>query len=198
MKIIGLTGGIASGKSTASNILKELGIPVIDADLIAREIVAPGKPTLDEIKQIFGEVVVHENGTLNRKYLGEIVFSDKNKLRELNYITHKRIIEEIINKINIYRKTRTYPVIIIDAALLIEMDMKKIVDVVWLVITHESIQLKRLIERDHVSCEDGLKRIKSQMATEEKKKYADVVIDNNQDIMYLKKQIEEQLRKINR
>ncbi|QXM05733.1 dephospho-CoA kinase [Crassaminicella indica] len=197
MKVIGLTGGIASGKSTASNILKEFKIPVIDADIIAREIVMPGKAALNEIKAVFGEKVITEDGHLNRKELGKIVFSDEEKLKKLNDITHKRIIKEIINRINIYGKMNTYPVIIIDAPLLIEQHMEELVDEVWLVTASKAVQLNRLMNRDKISVEDALKRMKTQMSTEEKKKYADVILDNNKDINHLKRQIEKQLKRIN-
>lgn len=197
MKIIGLTGGIASGKSTASNIFKEYEIPVIDADIIAREIVEPGQPALKEIKDTFGKEVINENGSLNRKYLGKIVFRDKKELEKLNRITHRRIIEEIVNRINMYRKTCAYPVIIIDAALFIEMNMKKLVDEIWLVVADETIQINRLIKRDKLSLEDAVKRIKSQMTTQEKKAYADVIIDNNEDVIRLKEQIDMHLKRVN-
>lgn len=196
MKVIGLTGGIASGKSTASNILKQFGVPVIDADLIAREIVEPGQPALNEIKHTFGKEVMKEDGSLNRKQLGKLVFSDKNQLEKLNAIMHKRIKEEIINRINMYRKNCSYPVIIVDAALLIEMHMCKLVDEVWLIVADERIQLNRLIERDKISMNDAIDRMKAQMATDEKKKYADVIINNNLDIAYLKSQIKKQLNRL--
>ncbi|QZY56579.1 dephospho-CoA kinase [Crassaminicella profunda] len=196
MKVIGLTGGIASGKSTASNILKEFEIPVIDADLIAREIVLPGQPALCEIKNVFGGKVIKEDGSLNRKVLGQLVFSDKEQLKKLNNITHKRIIEEIVNRINMYNKMNTYPVIIIDAPLLIELHMEELVDEVWLVAANETVQLNRLMSRDKISDEDALKRMKSQISTKEKKKYADVILDNNLDLKHLKHQIVEQLKRV--
>lgn len=198
MKVIGLTGGIASGKSTASNILKEMGIPIIDADQIAREIVQVGKPALEEIKNTFGPKVIFLDGTLNRKLLGKIVFSDEGALRKLNSITHRRIIKEILNRIDIYRKSDAYPVIIVDAALLIEMDMKELVDEIWLVTIDEETQLTRLMGRDHLDLADAKNRIRAQMSMEKKKKYAHVLIDNNQDRFHLKKQLEKQLRSIRR
>lgn len=195
MKVIGLTGGIASGKSTASSILKELNVPVIDADKIAREIVDVGKPALNEIKSAFGQDVMNKDGSLNRKYLGRIVFSDKEKLEILNSITHKRIREEIINRINRYREINIHPLIIIDAALLIESDMKTLVDEIWLVVVDEKIQKERLMKRDVIGEDDAMNKIKTQMTTEEKKKYANVIIDNNKDIDYLKERIKNQLGK---
>ncbi|WZL74670.1 dephospho-CoA kinase [Clostridiaceae bacterium 35-E11] len=197
MKIIGLTGGIASGKSTVSGMLRELEIPVIDADKIAREIVAVGKPALKEIEVAFGKDVIHQDGSLNREQLGKIVFSDKEKLKNLNEITHRRIIKEILNRIEMYREKSIDPVIIIDAALLIETGIKDLVDEIWVVLTDENTQLKRLMERDKMSAEEGLKRIRSQMTVEEKKKYADEIIDNNHDLKHLKRQVTSKLSKVN-
>lgn len=196
MKVIGLTGGIASGKSTATKILKEFEIPIIDADLIAREIVLPGKAALHEIEVIFGKTIINEDGSLNRKKLGEIVFSDKEKLKKLNSITHKRIIEEMMKRVNIYRNANTYPVIIIDAPLLLELHMQNLVDEVWLVTANEAVQLNRLMSRDEISEDDALKRIEVQMRTEEKRKYADVILDNNRDLNHLRYQIQEQLKRV--
>lgn len=191
MKAIGLTGGIASGKSTVSNYLKELGAIVIDADIVAREIVEKGQPALKEIVEFFGEEVLLNDGTLNRKYLGSIVFSDPQKLQVLNKITHKRIIENIEEKIKYYRYLDKNKVIFIDAALLIEMKMYLLTDEIWLVSTSKEIQLKRLMLRDNLSSDEAMKRINSQMSLEQKEEIADVIIDNSKDYDYLKEQVED-------
>ncbi|WP_053957537.1 dephospho-CoA kinase [Inediibacterium massiliense] len=196
MKVIGLTGGIATGKSTASFIIKGLGVPVIDADLVAREIVEPKKEAFFEIVKYFGEEVLQKNGDLDRKKLGNIVFSNQEKLKKLNDITHQRIIDEIINKINMYRKLSIYPVIIVDAALLIEMKMNDLVDEVWLVITDKQTQIYRLMERDGFSFESAKKRINAQMSTEEKTKYAHVVLNNSGSIEDLTNKIQEELKRV--
>lgn len=198
MKVIGLTGGIASGKSTASAIIKKFGIPVIDADLIARELVGVGEPALDEIVEYFGKEVLNPDGTLNRKLLGSIVFSDPKKLEILNHITHRRIIERIENKIAMCKERGDHPVVFLDAALLIEMNMRKLVDEIWLISVEQDIQLKRLMERDGLSITEAKNRIHSQMPLEEKKKHADVIIDNSKDYLHLEKQIEGHLMRINR
>ncbi|PAB61429.1 dephospho-CoA kinase [Anaeromicrobium sediminis] len=193
-KVIGLTGGIASGKSTVSNMLRDRNIPIIDADLISRQIVEPGSPTLHEISKAFGCDVLKEDGTLDRKKLGNIVFSDKCKLEKLNEITHKRIGEEFVKRIEELKKDNK--LIIVDAPLLIEAKMMDLVDEIWLVVVDEQVQIDRLMKRNNLSKEDAIKRIKSQMSLEEKKKYAHIIIDNNKNIHHLKEQVEYILKNV--
>jgi len=194
--VIGLTGGIASGKSTASSILKELGAIIIDADEVARKIVGKGRPALDEVKQYFGEKIILEDGNLNRKKLGSIVFSNHDLLKKLNEITHPYIIKEIINEINWYKKTDNDHVIILDAALLIEMKLTHLVDEIWLISIPEEVQLNRLMQRENISVNDAKKRIDAQMSLNDKKQYAHKIIDNSKDIDYLKVQLKESLSKV--
>lgn len=189
MKVIGLTGGIASGKSTVSSYLKELGAIIVDADIVAREIVEKGQPALKEIIDYFGKEVLLSDGALNRKSLGNIVFSDPQKLQVLNKITHKRIIENIEEKIKHYRHLDNVKAIFIDAALLIEMKMNFLTDEIWLVTTSKEIQLKRLMLRDNLSFDEAINRINSQMSLEQKKEVSDVIIDNSGDYDYLKQQV---------
>lgn len=190
MKVIGLTGGIATGKSTVSNYLRKLGGTIIDADIVAREIVEKGQPALKEIVDFFGKGVIDSDGNLKRKKLGSIVFGDLDKLQVLNNITHKRIIERIEEKIDSYRHLNNLNAIFIDAALLIEMKMYILTDEIWLVDTNREIQLKRLMLRDNLSFEEAIDRINSQMPLEQKREYADIIIDNSKDFDYLKKQVE--------
>lgn len=196
MKIIGLTGGIASGKSTVSNYLEALGFPVIDADLIAREIVEIGQPALEEIALTFGKQVLNEDGGLNRKALGEIVFSTEYLLKKLNRITHPRIINEITNRIELYRIKGKNSILFLDAALLIEMNMRKLVDEVWLVKVDQETQIRRLMNRDGFSVTEAKKRINAQMSMNEKEKYADVILDNNKGMDELYMQIQMQLARV--
>jgi len=188
MKVIGLTGGIASGKSTVSNIIKKLGGLVIDADIIAREIVESGKPVLQKIVDSFGQSVLKEDGTLNRKYLGSIVFNNKEKLKKLNNITHPAIKEKINDTIK-YFECIGKNLVFLDAALLIEMEMYKKVDEVWLIVVDRETQVKRLMNRDNISYQDAIKRIESQMPLEEKTKYADVIINNQGSIEELENKV---------
>ncbi|SKA99913.1 dephospho-CoA kinase [Caloramator quimbayensis] len=195
MKIIGLTGGIASGKSFVSDILKEEGIIVIDADIISREIVFKGSEALKDIEQNFGKEVLNNDGTLNRKRLGSLVFSDKNKLETLNKIMHPKIIDEIKKRIETVRM-QGVNLCVIDAPLLIETGLYHIVDIVLLVYVNREVQIKRLIKRDNISFEEAEKRISSQMSFEEKKKYSDYIIDNNGSRENTKKQIHDILEEI--
>ncbi|MCK9268117.1 MAG: dephospho-CoA kinase [Alkaliphilus sp.] len=196
VRVIGLTGGIASGKTTISNILKELGAIIIDADKIARKVVERGSPALKEIEEHFGSEILFENMRLNRKKLGNIVFNDTESLKKLNEIVHPYIVEKIIDEINRYRETYNNRVIILDAALLIELNLMNLVEEVWLIVVPEKMQLERLVERENISTDQAQKRIDVQIALEDKKKYADLIIDNSKDLAYLQAQIEENWERI--
>ncbi len=196
MKVVGLTGGIASGKSTVSNYLKSKDFAVIDADQIAREIVDTGQPALEEIRMTFGKNILNADGSLNRKALGDLVFSNEKLLEKLNKITHPRIIQEIINRIELYKQNRKNSVVFVDAALLIEMNMRQLVDEVWLVKVDKETQRRRLMERNGFDFTEAENRINAQMSMEEKVKKADIVIDNNNGIDYLYTQIQKQIEQI--
>lgn len=188
MKTIGLTGGIASGKSTVSKMIIEMGIPVIDGDKISREIVDIGSPILKKIVEEFGENVLNEDGTLNRKELSNIVFKDSYLLEKLNSIIHPAIKKKIFDKIEEYKKLGM-KFCVVDAALLIETGFIKMVDCLILVDTDKETQIKRLMDRDKIDHEAALRIISSQMDLNEKKKYADYLIDNNEDIEYTRHQL---------
>lgn len=195
-KIIGLTGGIASGKSTVSKLLKELGAVVIDADTISRRIVEPGSSTLEELITAFGMEYITNEGQLNRRKLGNYVFQKKEALEKLNKITHPVIFEEIKNEIHRVRNTMPTAVIILDAALLIEMGLVSLVDELWLVITSQEQQLERLMVRDKLSIEDAEGRILAQMSQEEKQPFADRIIDNSGNYHELQGQIYDLWREV--
>ncbi|MEA3422915.1 MAG: dephospho-CoA kinase [Bacillota bacterium] len=186
-KIIGLTGNIASGKSTVSKYLIEKGYKVIDADLVAREIVEVGSKGLILVVENFGKEILNEDGSLNRKKLGSIVFSDENKLSELNNLLHPLIRNEILNKI----RNSIEQIVFIDAALLYETDLDKIVDEVWCVALDDDIQLDRLMKRDDIDKSNALNRINSQGSYESKIKKADIVIMNNSETEDLYNEINE-------
>ncbi|MBI2411906.1 MAG: dephospho-CoA kinase [Deltaproteobacteria bacterium] len=177
--VVGLTGGIASGKTFVSSELKRLGAHIIDADVIAREIVEPGCSALDEIAREFGAGILKPDGTLDRKALAGIVFSDKEKLLILNGITHPRIIDRTKALINEIKSAHKDPLIIIDAAVLIEAGIHGSVDEVVVVLISEEEQLKRLINRDSLTEEEARKRVAAQLPLKEKAGYADYVIDNS-------------------
>ena len=188
--VIGLTGGIASGKSTVSAKLKELGAAVIDADLLARDVVRKGEIAYNRIVQCFGADILLPSGDINRKKLGNIVFSDKEKLALLNNITHPEIIKRMKERIQ-ELKAEGARVIVVDAAILIEMGLHKYVDSVWVVTVDRDTQIKRLIERDKFDYREAENRINSQFSNEVRKKYADVIIDNNRPIEEVGKTLEE-------
>lgn len=181
MIVIGLTGGIASGKSTVSNILKGRGISIIDADKISREIVFPNSPSLIKISKEFGSDILNEAGELNRKKLGAIVFNDNAKLISLNNITHPYIREKISQEI-LYYSNNSEAVCVLDAAILIEGKFTDLVDYIILVYVDEEKQIERIINRDKISQVEAINRIAAQMPFEEKKQFADYIIDNTGSI----------------
>lgn len=195
MRVIGLTGGIASGKSTILKMFQEKNIPIIDADVVAREVVKKESPVLKCIAKEFGEIVLNDDGTLNRRKLGEIVFENKENLKKLNSITHPAIIRNIREKLTeLTNEGNDYCVI--DAALLIESGLVELTDKVILVYANREIQLSRLLERDKLSLLEAKNRIESQSSFEEKKKYADHIIDNSGEIEYTKTQFNKILQEI--
>jgi dephospho-CoA kinase len=189
--IVGLTGGIASGKSTVSLLLKNKGAVIIDADEISRNILIPGKPAWTKVIEHFGEKVLRDDKNIDRKKLAQIVFSDKKELELLNSITHPIIIEEIKRQLEYYKKVDE-EVVVIDAALLLELGLNSLVDEVWVVAVDEKTQLERLMLREkNLSRKEALKRIKSQMPLQDKLKYAQRIIDNTGEIERTKKQLDE-------
>ncbi|OLP65990.1 Dephospho-CoA kinase [Bacillus pumilus] len=187
--VIGLTGGIASGKSTVSHMIKEKGIRVIDADVIAKEVVALGKPALHKIVQTFGEEVLLPNGELNRQQLGTIIFSDDEKRQQLNAIVHPEVRKEMLKQRDEgIDQQDTF--VVLDIPLLFESQLESLVDRIIVVYTTPELQLSRLMSRNGFSEEDALKRIRAQQSLEEKCKKADRVIENTKDLAYTKKQLQ--------
>jgi dephospho-CoA kinase len=195
VRIIGLTGGIASGKSTISSMFMEAGIPVIDADIIARYVVGKGTDVLKLIVKEFGEEILNNDGTLNRSMLGQKVFPNKVNLEKLNSITHPAITKSIKEKINLFTK-EGHNLCVIDAALLIESSLIEMTDIVVVVYVNEKVQLTRLMERNKLSLTDALGRINSQNTFEFRKEYADYIIDNSMNIEYTRSQFNNILREI--
>ena len=189
MMVIGLTGGIASGKTTVSSLLRELGADIIDADKIAREIVEPGQNTLKEIISEFGLDILNDDGALNRKALGNIVFNNSGRLKILNEITHPQIKKVVNERLGFIIRNNKDSLIIIDAAVLLECGMDKLVDEVWLVYVDYDTQLKRLMLRDNLNEHEAKVRIESQMSVEEKMKHSNKIIDNTKDLDFTKEQV---------
>lgn len=179
MQIIGLTGGIGTGKSTASGYLREQGFAVIDADQIAREIVEPGQPLLKELGRLFGEEIINEDGSLNRKGLAAIVFQNKERREALDKIMHGRIIEVIDERIDCYQRQGACRGIILDAPLLFETGLEKKCDQVLLITADTELRIARVCARDGMTPEEVSARIKNQMGDQEKKAKADWTLDNS-------------------
>ena len=198
MRKVGLTGGIASGKSTVSGMFRELGVPVIDADVIAREVVAPGSRALEAIVDAFGEEVLTEEKSLNRARLGEIVFSEPAKKKVLEGILHPEIIAEQDRRLKGLEREGRTPVAIVDAAVMIESGSWKRFDSLVVVDCDESQQIGRLRLRNGMNEEEAVRRVNAQMPLSEKVKYADHVIDNRGSIDDTRKQVEELMKLLSR
>ncbi|MET3682616.1 dephospho-CoA kinase [Alkalibacillus flavidus] len=175
--VVGLTGSIATGKSTVSNMLTNWGIPVIDADRISRQVVEVGEPAYQQIVDTFGEEVLHDDKTLNREVLGSIVFKRDDERQKLNQIIHPHIRQTMLDQRD-QLKEEGHPIIVMDIPLLFESELFDYVDKVLVVYVDPDVQLARLTERDQVSEDQALKRINAQIPITEKKKRADAIIDN--------------------
>ena len=181
-QVIGLTGGIGSGKSTVSEYLSDKGYVVIDADKIAREIVKAGAPTLQRLVSVFGDEILNEDKSLNRKKLGSIVFGDNALCRQMNAIMHGEIFRIIKERIDENRVLGYNKALFLDLPLLFETanaELYEIMDKIWVVDTDDEIRIQRIMERDEVPKESVLQIMSNQMSSEEKRKRADVVIENS-------------------
>lgn len=179
MEIIGLTGGIGTGKSTVSNYLREHNFAIVDADLISRQVVEPGKPLLKEMEQAFGSGIINEDGSLNRKGLASIVFNDVEQRKLMDSIMHKEILAEMRRCMEEYRQQNIHQGIIIDAPLLFEIGLEKWCGQVWLVTADMDIRIQRVCVRDNAKPEEVEARIRNQMSDDEKKKLSDEILDNS-------------------
>jgi len=196
--ILGVTGGIASGKSTVSRMLEECGAPAVDFDTLARQIVEPGEPAFDEIVALFGEGVVQSDGRLDRKKLAGIVFADEGKRKALESMTHPRIVEAFLHRVG--QITRRDPHAIIQAVipLLFEVNLKPLVHKVLLVYIPREMQIVRLMKRDGISREAAGSILKAQLPIDEKRGSSDFVIHNEGTLQETRRQVEqvwEQLKK---
>ncbi len=196
MKVIGLTGGTGSGKSVVSRSLEAAGAVIIDADRIAHEIIEKGKPAYDEITAYYGRNILDGEGNIIRRKLGEIVFHDAEKLAFLNQCTHKYIKMEVNRQIAEAKKEGTARAVILDAPLLLEAELEKVCDLVWVVYADPEVRARRVMERDGVTYDLAKARIANQKSWEEYKNAADTVIDNSGDMQYLQTQLDEILNMI--
>jgi len=178
MKVIGLTGGIGSGKSTVSQFLAELGAVILDADRVGHEAFKPDTDVWREVVAAFGRQIVTPTGDIDREKLGEIVFGNPESRARLNQIMHPRIYKMVRAQLEEYRR-QGVSVVVLEAPLLIEADWTSLVDEVWVTIASESTVLRRLKERVGLSEQQSLARIHSQLSSEERVRHADVVIDTD-------------------
>lgn len=188
MKIFGLTGSIACGKSIVAEMLTELGAVVVDSDKVARGVAAKDSPVLEKIKKAFGEFVLNPDGSLNRTVMGDTVFNDSEKMKLLNSIIHPAIIEGLKKEIN-KNEAAGVSVLIIEVPLLYEVGFKGLAEKVIVVHSNEENQINRLIKRNNLSYNEALIRIKSQIPSAKKAEMADYVINNNSDIDALKAEV---------
>ncbi|MGI6727841.1 MAG: dephospho-CoA kinase [Anaerovoracaceae bacterium] len=193
MKLIGLTGGIGTGKSTVSDYLIQKGYRVLDADKVAKEIVSPNSEIFIQLKDTFGKEIVYEDGTLNRKKLADIIFSNPEKKAILDKLMHKKIIEVLLKKAISFSGEK---VVFIDAPLLYESNLDLYLDKVWVVDADDEIRIQRVIQRDQLTREEIIKRIQNQMSRKEKLRRADCIINNSTNKVDLYKQIDKLLNEL--
>lgn len=192
---IGLTGGVGCGKSTISSYMATLGLPIIDGDKLAREAVAPGSPSMEEIRRVFGSSLFLPDGTLDRAKMADIVFKDQDKIQALNGILHpyiwQRAWEELLKA-----QQEGKSIAVLDMPLLLEIGWQLRSEAIWVVKAPVEQQIARVIQRNGCTREEALARIRNQMPTESKLNYADVVIDNSGTIEASQAQVREALARI--
>ncbi len=192
--IIGLTGSIASGKSTVAKMLVDYGLPIVDADLVARVVVEPGSETLANIAQVFGQDIIREDGTMDREKLGSIIFHDPKQRKVLNDIIHPAIRAEMLRQRDEHLVNGA-PHVVMDIPLLFESQLQHYVEKILVVSVTEEVQLARLMERNQLTESEARARIASQLPLSVKEKGADAVIYNNQSIELTAQQVEAILKK---
>jgi len=199
MLIVGLTGGAASGKTAVSQVLKEEGAYIIDADRIARELVQPHKPAWNELIRVFGKEILQEDGSLHRKKLADKVFADPRQRKLLNQILHPRIKEEMDRRTKEIGQKDPEAIVVIDAPLLVELGNHHEVDKLIVVTSTQMQQIERLKDRDGANPEEALRIVSSQMALEEKVKFADFVIRNEgflEETKKMAREVFQELKKV--
>ena len=194
--LIGLTGGIASGKSTVSRLLVKHGALLVDADQVARDIVEQGQPALKEITSFFGQAILHEDGSLNRAALGAIVFSDKDKLAKLESITHPAIRKRMLSTIERYKEENPNAIIVADVPLIYETNQMHLYEAIVVVYVPRDIQIERLAVRNDITQDVAASRVDIQMDIEHKKALADYVIDNSGSLEQTEKQVIEFIQRL--
>jgi len=189
-KIYGLTGGIACGKTTIANIFESLGASIIDFDILARKVVEPGREVLKKICEYFGEDILNQDGTLNRKKLSNKVFQYPEKRKKLESFTHPPIFEEYSRQVNMIFQKQPESIAIAVVPLLFEKEMQELFEKIILVYIPTKMQIKRLVNRDKINFDQAQKIIESQIPIDEKIKLSDILIKNEGSIEQSKKQVE--------
>jgi len=188
--LLGVTGGIATGKTTVVRMLEELGAPVIDFDLLAREVVEPGKPAWKDIVTYFGERILRKDGSLDREKLSAIVFQDAEKRKKLESFTHPRIYEASVKRVNKIVEKDPDAIVQLDIPLLIEQHLEYMVHKILVVYVPQDKQVERLVERDGISREGAADRLRAQLPIDEKLSKADFVIFNDKSLEETRRQVE--------
>jgi dephospho-CoA kinase len=189
--LLGVTGGIASGKTTVARILEQLGARLIDFDVLSRWVVEPGKPAWKDIVAYFGEQVLQQDKSLDRKKMAEIVFRDSEKRKKLESFVHPRIYEEFIRLVKEYAAKDSNIIIQVVVPLLLEGNLQHLFHKILLVYTPEEMQVERVMKRDRISREMALNMLRSQFPIEEKRSYADFIVDNSGPLEETQRQVEE-------
>lgn len=194
--LVGLTGGMGSGKSIAGEMLKELGAHIVDADEICRSLIEPEKQAWREIVQLFGDEILLPDQTLNRKKMADIVFNDPEKKMALEGILHPKVFAEEQRAFEEISEADKDAVVVVNAALLIESGNCKKMDKVIVVACEERVQVERIEQKGIFSAEEALKRIKTQMKLKEKLKFADYKLDNNSSVEDLRAEVKKLYQKL--
>jgi dephospho-CoA kinase len=189
MLLVGLTGGLATGKTTVARLFQDCGAVVLDADVLARQVVQPGKPAWRDILRAFGPAVLRPDRTLDRKRLADLVFTDAGKLRRLNRIVHPRVAREQARLTKEIARKDPAAVVIYDAPLLIEAGAHKRMDRLIVVTADRTTQVARLRSRNHLSRSDALRRIRAQMSLTKKRKLADHILDGTRPLPALRSMV---------
>ena len=185
--VIGLTGGIASGKTLVSSMLQDKGAKIISADEISRDLLSRQSPVLDLVREAFGDGVFHDDGTVDRKALADIIFETEFERKRLEAILHPLVVEEIFKRIHSFKRSGA-GTIVLDAALLIESGLYRCMDKVWVVISSE--QMDRLMHRDQLTRNEAKKRMEAQLDTERRLRHADAFIDNSFGLDHTQRQVD--------
>ena len=187
-KVVGVTGGIGSGQSSVCHILSKLGCKVIDVDKKAKQIISKDRSLQKELIKTFGNEIFFKDGQLNRRLLASIAFQDEEKTQKLNRLVHPRMVSEVIEEMENARFSQKYPLVVIDAALVYEISIEQMFDSIIVVYTSLNNRVDRVMKRDGLTKDEILARVRRQIPLEEKKKWAEYVVDNDGSLEDLEKQ----------